>query len=87
MTALYGYKHNFATMFVCESAFQTGLCQVLHTERALAIAGMNWKCMGDVNQTNHMLNLDFMMSEQEIQKFGYLSKFAYIFVSCHFFMS
>ena len=39
LTALYSYTHNLATMFVCESASETGLCQVLHTKRALAIAG------------------------------------------------
>ena len=55
-----------ATIFVCESASETGLCQVLHTKRALAIAGMNWVCEGDVNQMNRMLNIVFMMSQQEI---------------------
>ena len=39
MTALYDYTHNLATMFVCESALETGLCQVLHTKRTLTITG------------------------------------------------
>ena len=65
-TALYDYTHDLATMLVCESASETGLCQVLHTKRALAVDGMNWVCEGDVNQPNHMLNLVFMMSQPEI---------------------
>ena len=65
-TALYDYTHNLATMFVCEYASETSLCQVLHTKRAFAIAGMNWVCEGDENQPTRKLNLVFMMSQQEI---------------------